>query len=145
MLEEIQSEKTTHNSMKLFSHCMIKIVCTVVLVTYEHNWEPSKVVECWCERVESAQIGVGAQAWIVDKPWLQTYIRMKLWPAIEIATRRVVHKYRGRRLVLKFWFQQWYSSIVWHWNSMMNIHYKSSVPAQNRQFVKLNILTEKEK
>ena len=34
----------------------------------------------------------------------------KMWPAMEIATTRVVHKYRGRRLVLKFWLQQWYSS-----------------------------------
>ena len=25
----------------------------------------------------------------------------RMWPAIEIATRRVVHKYKGRRLVLK--------------------------------------------
>ena len=53
------------NTIWLFSHCMIKIVCTLVLVTYEHNREPSKVVECCGERVESAQIGVGAQAWIV--------------------------------------------------------------------------------
>ena len=57
---------------------MIKIVCTLVLVTYEHNREPSKVVECCGERVESAQIGVGAQAWIVFL--LALFIGLFYWP-----------------------------------------------------------------
>ena len=38
------------------------------MVTYEQNWKPPKVFKCWGKGIISAQIGVGAQAWL-DQNW----------------------------------------------------------------------------
>ena len=61
---------TTQNSKQLFSqnrayqHPLFYDKKLSVLLTYEQNWEPSEVFKCWWDRVITAEIGVGAQAWI---------------------------------------------------------------------------------